>query len=84
MVPRELLVNAYAGAYGGSILRMVFSPYGDVHGSIVPVPRETDPNSAGGGAVPDGGITGCPIGILPAAKLILHRSPPRDSVSASG
>jgi hypothetical protein len=38
---------------------------------------------AGDGAAPDGGATGHPIGILPLAKLILHRSPARKSVSAS-
>jgi hypothetical protein len=62
----------------------VFSPYGNVHGGIVPVARETDPESAGGGTTPDDRMTGCPAGILPVAKLILRRSSSRDSVSASG
>jgi hypothetical protein len=39
---------------------------------------------AGGGAAPGGGATGLLVGILPSAKLILHRSPVRKSVLASG
>jgi hypothetical protein len=38
----------------------------------------------GGGAVSGGGVTGHPIGILPSAKLILHRSSVRKSMSAFG
>jgi hypothetical protein len=39
---------------------------------------------AGGGAAPGGEAMGLPIGILPLAKLILHRSSARKSVSMSG
>jgi hypothetical protein len=39
---------------------------------------------AGSGAAPGGGAIGLPVGILPSAKLILHRSSKRKSVSASG
>jgi hypothetical protein len=39
---------------------------------------------AGGGTVPGGRAMGLPIGILPSAKLILHRSSARKFVSASG
>jgi hypothetical protein len=39
---------------------------------------------AGGGAAPGGGAMGLPVGILPSAKLILHRSLARKSMSASG
>jgi hypothetical protein len=39
---------------------------------------------ASGGAAPGGGATGHPIGILPSAKLILHKSSVRKSVSTSG
>jgi hypothetical protein len=49
----------------------MFSPYGNVDGGIVLTAGEIDPNPAGG-AMPDDGMTGCPTGILPAAKLILH------------
>jgi hypothetical protein len=62
----------------------VFSPYGSVHGGIVSTAGETDPDLDGSGAAPDDGTSGCPTGILPAAKLILHRSSLRDSLSAAG
>jgi hypothetical protein len=39
---------------------------------------------ASGGAAPGGGAMGHPVGILPSAKLILHRSSVRKSVSVSG
>jgi hypothetical protein len=39
---------------------------------------------ADGGATLGGGAIGLPIGILPLAKLILHRSSARKSMSASG
>jgi hypothetical protein len=61
----------------------VFSPYGNVHGGIVPAAGETDPDPAGG-AAPDVGMTGCPASILPRAKLILRRFSSRDSAWASG
>jgi hypothetical protein len=54
----------------------VFSPYRSVHGGIVPTAREADPNPGGGGAMPDGGVMGCLVGILPAVKVILHGSLP--------
>jgi hypothetical protein len=38
----------------------------------------------GGGVTPSGGTVGLPVGILPSAKLILHRSSARKSVQASG
>jgi hypothetical protein len=72
----ELMEEAYSWA-------AMFSPYGNVHGGIVPIARETDPDPTGGGAAPDNGVTGCPTGILPVAKLILRRFSPRDFVSAS-
>jgi hypothetical protein len=61
----------------------VFSPYGSAHAGIVPTAKEVDPNPGEGDATPDDGVMGCPIGILPTVKLILHRSLPRDSMSAS-
>jgi hypothetical protein len=39
---------------------------------------------AGGSATSGGGATGLLVGILPLAKLILHKSLVRKSVSASG
>jgi hypothetical protein len=62
----------------------VFSPYGNAHGGIVTGVGAVDHESDGGGAAPDGGVMGCPIGILPSAKLILHRSSVRKPMSASG
>jgi hypothetical protein len=38
----------------------------------------------GGGVTPGGRAMGLPVDILPSAKLILHRSSARKSVSASG
>jgi hypothetical protein len=79
MVPRELLVNAHVGAYGGSI------PLGScVHSDIVPAAGETDPDPGGNGAAPDDGMLGCPDGTLPATKLILCRSSLRDSTLVAG
>jgi hypothetical protein len=63
---------------------VVFCPYGNAHGGIVLGVRGVDPRSDEGGAAPVGGVMGCPVGILPLAKLILHRSLARKSVSASG
>jgi hypothetical protein len=60
----------------------VFSPYGNVHGGIVPAVEETNLDLTGGSML-DGGMTGCPAGLLPIAKLILRRSSLRDSVSAA-
>jgi hypothetical protein len=39
---------------------------------------------AGGGVAPGGRTVGLPVGILPSAKLILHRSSVRKSVLTSG
>jgi hypothetical protein len=60
----------------------VFSPYRNFHGGIVLATGETNPDPAGG-AMPDGGMMGCPAGILPTAKLILRRSSLRDSTSVA-
>jgi hypothetical protein len=62
----------------------MFSPCGSVHGGIVPAAEGSDPDPAGCGAVPDDGVSGCPVGIMPVAKLILRRSSLRDSVLAAG
>jgi hypothetical protein len=51
----------------------MFSPYRNVHSGIDPAAREADPD-LGGGATPNGGMTGCPASNLPIAKLILHKS----------
>jgi hypothetical protein len=61
----------------------VFSPYRNVHGGVDPAVGETDLDPAGGTTL-DGGMTGCPADILPAAKLILCKSSMRDSMWASG
>jgi hypothetical protein len=62
----------------------VFSPYGNAHGDIVPVVGGSDPDSAGYGAAPDSGASGCLAGIVFAAKLILRMSSLRDSASVAG
>jgi hypothetical protein len=62
----------------------VSSPYRNADEDMVPGTVAIDPESAGGGAVPDGKVMGHPVGILPSAKPILHRSSVRKSVSASG
>jgi hypothetical protein len=62
----------------------VFSPYGNVHGGLVPAVGGFDPDPAGYGASPDDGVSGCLAGILSAAKLILCMSSWRDSASAVG
>jgi hypothetical protein len=72
-----LIEEAYAQA-------ALFSPYGSAHGGIVPGVRIVNPEPGGGGVVPNGGVMGCPVGILPSAKLILHRSSARKSVWMSG
>jgi hypothetical protein len=59
------------------------SPYGNANGDMIPGIGAIDPESAGGGAVSGGGVMGYPVGILPSAKLILHGSSVRKSVSAS-
>jgi hypothetical protein len=72
-----LIEEAYAQA-------PVSSPYGNAEEDMVPGTGAIDPESAGGGTVPGDGVMGHPVGILPSAKLILHRSSMRKSVSASG
>jgi hypothetical protein len=72
-----LIEEAYAQA-------AVFSPYGSANGGIVPGVGAVDPELARGGVVPDGGVMGCPIDILPSTKPILHRSSVRKSVWTSG
>jgi hypothetical protein len=62
----------------------MLSTYGNVHDGIVPAAGETDPDPGGSGATLDDGMSGCPAGTLPAAKLILRRSSMRDSVSVAG
>jgi hypothetical protein len=76
MVSGEFLVSTHAGAYRRNICPAT----------------ESSPNRnadegvelAGGGTAPGGRAMGLPVGILPSAKLILHRSLARKSVSASG
>jgi hypothetical protein len=58
------------------------SPKGNAEEDVIPGTRVVE--LAGGGAALGGGATGLPIRILPSAKLILHRSSVRKSVSASG
>jgi hypothetical protein len=70
-----LTEEAYVRATGSS-------PYGNAGEGMVPGTEAIE--LASGGAVPGGEATGHPIGILPLAKLILHRSSVRKSVSASG
>jgi hypothetical protein len=48
------------------------SPYGNADEGMVPGTGAIE--LAGGGTAPGGGATGHPVGILPSAKLILHRS----------
>jgi hypothetical protein len=62
----------------------VSSPYENADGDMVPGIGAIDPESAGGGVAPDGEVRGRLVGILPSAKLILHRSLVRKSMSASG
>jgi hypothetical protein len=57
------------------------SPYGNAGEGMVPGTGAIE--LAGGGAALNGGAMGHPIGILPLAKLILHRSSVRKSMSAS-
>jgi hypothetical protein len=61
---------------------VVFSPYGNVRGGIHPTVGETNLDLTRG-ATPDGGMTGHPAGVSPAAKLILRRSSTRDVAWAS-
>jgi hypothetical protein len=58
------------------------SPSGNADEDIVPGTGVVE--LAGGSAAPVSGAMGLLVGILPSAKLILHRSSVRKSVSASG
>jgi hypothetical protein len=70
-----LIEEAYARATESS-------PYENAGEGMVSGTRAIE--LAGGGTAPGGGATGHPVGILPLAKLILHRSSVRKSMSASG
>jgi hypothetical protein len=72
-----LTEEAYAQAAGSN-------PYRNTNGGMMPGTGAIDLELAGGGVVPSGGVMGHPVGILPSAKLILHRSLVRKSVSTSG
>jgi hypothetical protein len=58
------------------------SPNGNADEGVIPSAGVVE--LAGGGGAPGDGATGLPVGILPSAKLILHRSLVRKSVSMSG
>jgi hypothetical protein len=55
---------------------------GNADEGVVPSARVVE--LAGGGAAPGGRAVGLSVGILPSAKLILHRSSARKSALASG
>jgi hypothetical protein len=57
-------------------------PNGNADEGVVPGARVVE--LASGDAATGGGATGLPIGILPSAKIILHRSSVIKFVSASG
>jgi hypothetical protein len=85
MVSGELLVSDHVGAYRRSIRPdNRVQPYGNANRDMVPGIEAIDPESVGGGAVLGGEVMGHPVGILPSAKLILHRSSVRKSMSVSG
>jgi hypothetical protein len=58
------------------------SPNGNADGDVVPCVGVV--GSGGGGVTPSGGAVEFPVGILPSAKLILHRPSVRKSVLVSG
>jgi hypothetical protein len=58
------------------------SPNGNIDEDIIPGAGVVE--LGGGGVTPGGRAMGLPVGILPSAKLILHRSSVRKSVSAFG
>jgi hypothetical protein len=58
------------------------SPNGNANEGVVPGARVV--KLVGGGAAPGSRMVGLPIGILPSAKLILHRSSVRESMLVSG
>jgi hypothetical protein len=70
-----LIEEAYAQATESS-------PNGNADEDVVPGTEVVE--LAGGDAAPGGRATELPIGILPLAKLVLHRSSVRKSVSTSG
>jgi hypothetical protein len=70
-----LTEEAYARATGSSLYRNADRGMDPGTGAI---------ELAGGGVVPGSGVMGHPVGILPSAKLILHRSSVRKSMSVSG
>jgi hypothetical protein len=83
MVSEEFLISTHAGAYKRSICPGTeSSPNGNADEDVVPGTGVVE--LAGGGTAPGGGATGLPVGILPLAKLILHRSSVRKSMSAFG
>jgi hypothetical protein len=58
------------------------SPNRNADGGVVPGADVVGPG--GGGVSPSGRAVELPVGILPSAKLILHRPSVRKSVLASG
>jgi hypothetical protein len=70
-----LTEEAYAQTTGSS-------PNGNADKGVVP--RASVVELGGGGVALGGRAMGLPVGILPLAKLILHKSSVRKSVSASG
>jgi hypothetical protein len=58
------------------------SPNGNADKGVVPGAGVVD--LAGSGAAPGSRVVGLPVGILPLAKPILHRSSVRKSMLASG
>jgi hypothetical protein len=58
------------------------NPNGNADGDVVPCAGVVGPG--GGGVIPSGRAVELPVGILPSAKLILHRPSVRESVLASG
>jgi hypothetical protein len=61
----------------------VFSPYGNIRGGVDPTVGEAALDLIEG-VTADGGMTGCPAGVLSAARLIPRRSSTRDAVCGSG
>jgi hypothetical protein len=61
----------------------VFSLYGNICGGVDPAIGEAALDLIKG-VVADGGMTGCPVDVLSAARLIPRRSLMRDAVCGSG
>jgi hypothetical protein len=70
-----LIEEAYARATESS-------PNGNADEDVIPRAGVVGPG--GGGVAPGDRAVELPIGILPSAKLILHRSSARNSMLASG